>query len=49
MVGCSNPSLYRSTSLKQGSDSSTAKRSALGVSFTGYYKRMFRITVDVAR
>ena len=34
-VGCSNPSRDRPKSLKRGSDSSTAKRSALGVSVTG--------------
>ena len=39
--------------VKTGSDSSTVKRSTIGVSVTGPrrwpYKRMFRVTVDVAR
>ena len=34
-VGCSNPIRHRPKSLKTGSDSCTAKRSAIGVRVTG--------------
>ena len=50
-VVCSNPSRNRP---KTGSDSSTAKRSTIGVSVSrvledDHYKRMPRVTVGVAR